>query len=208
MVETAHKKTEMRKETKMDLVKLRLDSNGISYDVPAEVEADYGTMRKDRDDAVAESKAKTAAHDELQAKHDALTEEHEKLKKVDNAAEITAGVKARSDLVAKVKPMLSEEDAKKADDMTDAELRMAGVKAQVENFDEKDADGKERSDEYMTVRLEAAVETFDAAEKIKREDGAAVIGDHSGHVDAKDLGDARAKMQARRDGTAKDKDAK
>lgn len=196
---------EPRKEKKAMPGTVKLDS-GISYEVPPEVEAGYAKVATERGDAIAKRDEHKTALDKLQAKHDALTEEHEKLKKVDNAAEITAGVKARSDLLAKVKPMLSEEDAKKADDMTDAELRIAGIASQVEKFDGKDEDGKDRSDDYISARLDAAVEAFADSDKAKREDGKTVIGDGSGHKDAEDLADSRQKMQDRRDGKAEDKD--
>jgi hypothetical protein len=119
--------------------------------------------------------------DKLQAKHDALEKEHEELKKVDNAEAIAEGVKARVALLEAVKPMLSEEDAKKADSMTDEELRIAAIRAAA---------------------------AFAESEKTKREDGKSVIGDGSGHVDAEDLDAARQKMQGRRDGTAKEEDKK
>lgn len=189
-----------------DTVKLRLDSTGITYDVPEEVEAEYGTLRKDRDDAVEKLTAETAAKDELQGKYDAQTKELEDAKKIDHADAIAKGVKARAALEGAVKPMLSEEVAEKMDGMSDDELRIAAIKATDEKFDAKDADGKDRSAEYIKARFDGAVIAFEQSDKAKREDGKTVIGDGSGHKDAEDLADSRQKMQDRRDGKAEDKD--
>lgn len=205
MVETGQDKSELRKEkNKMD-GSVRLD-NDISYPCAPEVEKAYGVLATKHKDAAASRDEHKAALDTLQAKHDALTEEHEKLKKVDNAAEITAGVKARSDLIAKVVPMLSEEDAKKADAMSDAELRIAGIAAQVEKFDGKDADGKEHTGDYIAARLDAAVETFEKSDAADKARGSDIVGDHSGRKDAQTLAEARADMAERQAGNAKPKD--
>ncbi len=207
MVETGLEKSGSRKEKpKMDLVKLRLDSSGITYDVPAEVEAEYGTMRKDRADAVEKSTAETKAKDELQAKHDALTEEVEKLKKIDHTDAVAKGVAARSKLLEAVKPMVSEEVAKKLDGMTDAEVRLEGIKSQVENFDGKDADGKDLSEDYLAARLIGAVEKH--ADALKLDEGGKVIGDGTGHKDSGSAADARERMKTRHDGTGETKDKK
>ena len=181
--------------------KVRLDS-GIEYECPPEVEAAYNAVKQERTDAVEKLTAETAAKDALQAKHDALAEEVEKLKKVDNAGAIAEGVKARSALLAKVKPMLSEEDAKKADEMSDKDLQVAAIQSQVEKFD---AEGK--SDDYLAARFDAAVESFEEAEKTKKEDGKTVIGDGSKKRDGEvDLDDSRQDMMDRRDGKKKDKE--
>ncbi|MDK1020026.1 MAG: DUF2213 domain-containing protein [Candidatus Hydrogenedentes bacterium] len=209
MVETGHKKSDSRKETKTmpDTVKLRLDSSGISYDVPVEVESEYATIRKDRDGAVTKLAAETKAKDELQGKHDALTAETEKLKKVDNGSAIAKGVKARVALVEAVRPMLSKEDAKKADEMTDAELRIAAIKATDDKFDAKDKDGKDRSEDYLAARFDAAVVTFKKLDAAKKKQGAAVVGDGSGHTDdVPDLDKLRQDMMDRQDGKMKPKD--
>ena len=206
MVETGQDPSGSRKEKRKmppPTVSMKLDSSGISYDVPAEVEAEYGTIRKDRDDAVTKRDALQAELDKLQGTHDAQTKELEELKKVDNADAVAEGVKTRVALLEAVKPMLSEEEAKKADSMTDNELRIAAITAGDEKFD-----AAEKSDDYLEARFDQAKITFEASEKTKREDGKSVIGDGTGHVDAEDLGAAREKMQGRRDGTATDKDKK
>ena len=211
MVETGLEKSELGKEkTKMDLVKLRLDSSGIAYDVPPEVASEFATLGKKHSDAADALTAETKAKDELQGKHDALVKEAEELKKVDNADAISKGVKARVALEAAAKPMLSEEDAKKIDAMSDSELRVAAIKASDEKFDGKDADGKARSDDYLAARFDAAVVAFEDSEKTKRADGKTVIGDGSGHKDDEaDPDKARQDMIDRQDGVkpkAKDKE--
>jgi len=188
-----------RKETKIMPGKVRLDS-GIEYECPPEVEAAYGDVTKARADAVEKLTAETKAKDELQGKFDAQEKELEEAKKVDNADAIAKGVKARVALVESVKPMLSEEDAKKADEMTDAELRVAAITATDEKFD-----GKDRSEDYLVARFDAAVVAFEKSDAAKKKQGSAVVGDGSARVDAEDLDTARDKMIARLDGTAKAK---
>ena len=209
MVETGLEKSELGKEKTKMPGKVRLDS-GIEYECPPEVEAAYNAVTKARTDAADALTAETKAKDELQGKHDALVKEAEELKKVDNADAISKGVKARVALEAAVKPMLSEEDAKKIDAMSDSELRVAAIKASDEKFDGKDADGKARSDDYLAARFDAAVVAFEDSEKTKRADGKTVIGDGSGHKDDEDDPDkARDDMIARQDGVkpkAKDKE--
>lgn len=208
MVQADRKKNEPRKETKTmpETVKLRLDSNGISYDVPEEVEADYGTMRKDRDDAVEKTKDETKAKDELQGKFDAQTEELEKLKKVDNTDAIAKGVAERSKLLETVRPMVKEDVAKKLDEMTDAEIKIAGIASQVEKFDGKDADGKDHSDDYIKARLSGAVEAFEKTDEANSATGSTVVGNGERRKDAGTAAEARDRMKARHDGTAKPKD--
>jgi len=129
--------------------------------------------------------------------------ELEDLKKVDNSDAIDKGVKARVALLEAVKPMLSKEDAEKADSMTDKELRVAAIKSQDKEFEEA-----ERSDDYLSGAFESAVKRFAESDKTKRDEAGKVIGDGSGHEDADDPATAREKMKARRDGTAADKDKK
>ena len=209
MVETGLEKSELGKEKTKMPGKVRLDS-GIEYECPPEVEAAYNAVTKARTDAADALTAETKAKDELQGKHDALVKEAEELKKVDNADAISKGVKARVALEAAVKPMLSEEDAKKIDAMSDSELRVAAIKASDEKFDGKDEDGKARSDDYLAARFDAAVVAFEDSEKTKRADGKTVIGDGSGHKDDEaDPDKARDEMIARQDGVkpkAKDKE--
>jgi hypothetical protein len=202
MVEIGQDESGSRKgKTKMP-GKVRLDS-GIEYECPPEVEAAYAEKSKAVVELADKRDSLQSEMDKLQAKHDALEKEHEELKKVDNAEAIAEGVKARVALLEAVKPMLSEEDAKKADSMTDEELRIAAIRATDEKFD---AEGK--SDDYLAARFDHAAAAFAESEKTKREDGKSVIGDGSGHVDAEDLDAARQKMQGRRDGTAKEEDKK
>ena len=200
MVESGHDESELRKEHKTMDGKVRLDS-GVSYDVPPEVEAEFGTLRKERKDAAETLAAEKTAKAELQGKLDGVSKELEELKKVDNADAIAKGVKERVELLAAVKPMLSEEDAKKADDMDDAALRIAAIMTTDKEFK---AEGRDEG--YIKGRFDAAVSAFAASDKAKREDGKAVIGDGSGHKDDDDPAKAREEMQKRRDGTAKAKD--
>ncbi len=203
MVESGQEKSDLRKEKKKMPGKVRLDS-GIEYECPPEVEAAYNAVTKMRDDAAEKLAAETKAKDELQGKLDAQTKELEEAKKIDNAAAIVEGVKARVALVEAVKPMLSEEDAKKMDAMTDAELRIAAIKATDEKFDAKDADGKERSEDYLRARFDAAVVAFENSAKAKQ--GKTVVGDGSGRQDEDvDPVAAREDMIRRQDG-AKTKD--
>jgi hypothetical protein len=201
MVETGQDRSGSRKEkTKMPGT-VKLDSSGISYEVPPEVAAEFETIRKDRDDAAGKLTEETAAKDALQAKHDALAEKVEKLEKIDNAAAIAEGVKTRVALVEKVKPMVSEEIAAKFDGMTDSEIRIEGIKSQVEKFD---AEGK--SDDYLAARFDAAVEAFEKSEKEK--EGSQVVGKGTRKKDAEDEDPdvARQKMIEKADAAASGKD--
>ena len=208
MVTSASSKPTRKEKTKMpDTVKLRLDSTGLAYDVPPEVDAGYKALAKERTDVAEKLTAATAAMAELQGKHDGVTKELEDLKKVDNADAITKGVKARVELLAAVRPMLSEEDAKKADAMDDAALRIAAIKTMDKDFDAEKLDmADDVKAGYIKGRFDSAVSAFADSDEAKREDGKTVIGDGSGHKDAEDLADSRQKMQDRRDGKAEDKD--
>ena len=107
--------------------------------------------------------------------------------------------------------MLSEEDAKKADAMDDAALRIAAIKTMDKDFDVEKLDmADELKAGYIKGRFDSAVSAFAASDKAKREDGKAVIGDHSAPKSADDLAAKRKDMQDRRDGKTadKDKDAK
>ena len=199
--------TKERKETKAMEGTVKLDS-GISYEVPPEVEAGYAKVAKERGELAAKRDELQKSLDELQGKHDALTSETEELKKVDNADAIAQGVKARVALVESVKPMLSEEDAKRADEMTDAELRIAAIKATDEKFDAKDEDGKDRSEDYLKARFDAAAVAFEKSDAAKKKQGAAVVGTGKGRKDGDeiDLDEKRQDMMDREDGKKKPKD--
>lgn len=180
---------------------VRLD-NGITYECAPEVEKAYAELAAKHTDAATKRDEHKSELDTLQAKHDALAEEHEKLKKVDNVAAVADGVKARSKLLETVRPMVGEEVAKKLDDMSDAELRVAGIASQVEKFDAKD-----KTEDYLAARFDAAVEKFDASEAAKKEQGKSVVGDGSGRKDEDDDPDkARQEMIERQDGKKKAKD--
>ena len=213
MVEIGPDKSGSRKEkTPMpDLVKLRLDSTGLPYDVPPEVDAAYKALSKERTDAVAALKVEKTAKAELQGKHDGVAKELEDAKKIDHADAIAKGVKARVELLDAVRPMLSEEDAKKADSMDDAALHVAAIKTMDKDFDAEKLDmADDLKAGYIKGRFDSAVAAFRDSDKVKRDEAGKVIGDGSGHEDSESLEEARAKMTARLDGSAKpeDKDKK
>ena len=196
--------TKKRKETKAMDGSVRLD-NGITYECAPEVEKAYAELATKHSDAAAKRDEHKAALDALQGKHDAQTKELEEAKKVDHADAVAKGVKSRVALVEAVKPMLSEEDVKKVDEMSDAQLRIAAITATDEKFDAKDEDGKVRSDDYLKARFDGAVIAFEKSEKAKQ--GSAVVGDGSGRKDEDDDPDkARQEMIERQDGKKKAKD--
>lgn len=201
MIEIGHHKSDLRKETRKMPGKVRLDS-GIEYECPPEVEAAYEAKTVEGAEAAMKRDELRKSLDTLQGEHDALKKEKEELEKQDSSEAIAEGAKARVALLEAVKPMLGEEDAKKADAMSDKELQIAAIKAGDEKFD---AEGK--SDDYLAARFDAAKVAFDASEAGKKKQGAAVVGDGSGRTDAddEDPDNARAKMIERRDGK-KEKD--
>ena len=92
--------------------------------------------------------------DKIQANLDALTEENEKLKsnkadtKTDSKA-ISAAVQNRLKIEKVARKTLSEEEAAKIDDMDDAEIKIAVLKADSEKFD---PEGK--SEVYIDARFD------------------------------------------------------
>ena len=190
--------TKERRETKTMKGTLKLDS--LTYECDPEVAVAYEKLAKKHDDATASRDEHKSALDTLQAKHDAQTEEIEKLKAVDNTDAIAKGVAELSKVLEAVKPMVTEEVAKKLDGMTADEMRLEGIKSQFEKFDNAD-----KSDDYRAAMFVAAVEKH--ADAAKQKQGSDIVGDHSGRKDADDI-DLDAKRQEmidREDGKTKDK---
>ena len=101
--------------------------------------------------------------DGLQAKHDQLKDENDKMKKdAEDAPKVAELVKARVSLVEAAKPHLDKEAVEKLDDLDDRGVKVAVIKSKVEKFDDKD-----RSDDYINARYDGIIESDTPAEKPK-----------------------------------------
>lgn len=133
--------------------------------------------QKDADKALADEKKRA---DQEQARADAAAEALKNLKaeRADCSDEkkIREQVKARSrlDRIAR----LSLKDVSKLDDMSDREVKEAVIKAQSPT-----ADLKDKSDDYVTARFDAASEQFDAGDKKVTELGKKIVAGEQGAAD-------------------------
>ena len=193
---------EERKETRtMPGKMVKLDS-GIAYECPPEVEAAYNVKTKELTETTEKRDALQTELDTLKGKHDGLKKEKEELEKKDSGKEIAEAAKVRVGLLGTVAKMVSEEEAKKLDSMTDDELRIAAIKAT-----DKDFDPEGKSADYLQARFDGASTTFNKAGSSKSKQGKTVVGSGT-HRQDEDEGDpdkARDTMIRRQDGI-KDKD--
>jgi hypothetical protein len=190
-----------RKESRR-MVKVRLDSTGIEYDVPPEVKAELDRLGKERNDANERCDALTKERDALTGERDELKERAEKAEKVDHSEAIAEGVKAKLDAMEKAekaKTILGEEEQAKLDGKSEAEIRDAVIAAKYPNFD---FDGK--SDDYLNSRFDAIIEAVEseADDDTAQKNADAVLGDAKRNDGVKKSADqirqdAIAKMCAR-----------
>lgn len=141
------------------MAKVKIDS--VEYEASeALAGAAVGALNKrDADISTLNDKVKdgTRKNDELQAKLDAVTAENTKLKaKADDGApeKINAAVKARVALISAARKRVDEETAKKLDEMTDRDIKIAVIKSDCADFK---ADGK--SDDYVNARFDHCTES-------------------------------------------------
>lgn len=110
----------------------------------------FAVVEKELKEVKAEAAKKV---DELQAKFDASEENVKKLRLDAENMDVNALVKARVNLVSGAKSHLSKETFDKIDEMSDKEIKIAVIQAKATNFDAKD-----KSDDYIQARFDAAME--------------------------------------------------
>jgi hypothetical protein len=154
-------------------VTVKLDSNGLPYEALPEVAAELESLKKARQDAADALTAMTTERDTLQAKMDAAEKELEELKKVDNAAAIRDGVKARLDL----------------ETMSDDEIRIAIIKRT-----DKDFDPEGKSADYLAARFDAAKDIL--ASMKKTDAGIQLVGGGAGSLPPPQVSPEQARMDA------------
>ncbi len=178
----------------MPLAQLRIDS-GVSYEVPAEVEAAYNAKVKALNEASTKVDSLTAERDTLKADVDKITAQRDEAKaaldkaqKTDHADAIKAGVKARMGIVSAAhKAKLDKAVIEKLDSMSDDEIRLAVIQSRHKDFS---AEGK--SADYVVARFDAVVEAIGH----EKDQGKTIVGDGSGDTRT-DAGDTCTTEEAR-----------
>jgi len=129
--------------------------------------------------------------DEAQGKFDALEEDVKKLRLDAENLDVNALVKARVNLVNSAKTHLTKETFDKIDDMSEKEIKVAVIASKSENFDAKD-----KSDDYISARFDAAMESAPASTKGKTPLDKAIAGKQK---DKMDNADVKTAAQIRQD---------
>jgi len=130
---------------------------------------DQALIRRDSQNAVLTTELNdlkaegTKNLDALQAKFDAADEDVKKLRLDAEKLDVNALVKARVDLVTSAKPHLSKETFDKIDDMDEKAIKVAVISSKSENFDAAD-----KSDDYISARFDAAMESAPEPTKGKK----------------------------------------
>lgn len=142
-----------------NMVKITLDS-GIQYDAAPEVanaleKAQKAIDEKQKlvDDANVAYKKLQNDHEALQAKHDTLEDELKKAKAANDSIDVNALVKARLKIVDEARAILSDEESEKIEDMSDADIKKAVIKAMRPNVNLD-----EKSDVYIDASYEACID--------------------------------------------------
>lgn len=168
-----NQQTEVKTDMADKTVTVRAD--GIEYQVAPEVERHISKQAERIDAVTTELETAKADAEKAQAKADAASEELETAKATRTDEAIAAAAKARIDLERTAVKVLGDEA--ELEGKSDREVREAVVLAV-----HKDAQLAEKSDEYVTARFDAALDTHrvhaDASSKqretaAKREDKAA-----------------------------------
>ncbi len=187
--------------TTMSQVKVNLD--GLTYDAAPEVAKALEKARADNAELTTKAKTETARADKAEAERDAANEKVKALESKDHAGDIAKAAKARIDLERSAGKVLPKETADKLDGMTDAEIRLAVIKAA---SPEINLDGK--SADYIAARFDAAIDTLSGnADALARQRQTGLPrqepGGNGGNMDADDL--ARDKMLKGLDYRTRDK---
>lgn len=147
-----------QKEGDNNMLKITLD--GIQYDAAPEVvnalnkgKTTIDEKQKQLDDAGVAYKKLQADHDALQAKHDTLDGELKKSKAANDSIDIKGLAKARLKIVDEARAILSDEESKKIEDMADADIKKAVIKAMSPNVNLD-----EKNDVYIDARYEACID--------------------------------------------------
>ena len=179
----------------MDMKKIRLD--GVEYEAEARVIEAYTKEHERADSLNADlEKAKTESKklvDESQARLDAANEELKATKtKLDSAtADLPAQVKAGVESRLKVLEACKAAGVEVKLDSSDADLKVAVIKAKSPEFDPKD-----RSADYIQARFDSAVESF-SHEAAANTSARAVVGETASTATRTDS----AASEVRYDGT-------
>jgi hypothetical protein len=134
----------------MDMTNIRID--GVEYEVPKAAAPHITRALETRDSKITElTGAKDKAEGRADAAEKSLKDTKEKLDKAEDPKRLDAAVTARTSLLAKAAKVLGKDF--KFDGLTPRQVHEAVIK----KLDEK-LDLKERSDDYVSARFDAAVE--------------------------------------------------
>lgn len=170
------------------MVKVNLD--GLTYDAAPEVAKALEKARADNADLATKVKDTNARADKAEAERDAATEKVKALESKDHAGDIAKAAQARIGLERSAAKVLPKETADNLDGMTDAEIRLAVIRAA---SPEINLDGK--SADYIAARFDAALDTLsNNADAVARQRQAGLPRQEpgNGNKDADDI--AREKM--------------
>lgn len=145
------------KEKTMNLVKRNLD--GITYDAAPEIVNALDKAIAASKTTADELKIANDSISEIQAKLDAANEKIAEFEKVDHAAEIAKGVKARSALVAAAMKHLDAKVVEGIEEKTDSEIKVMVIEKYRPNFNKDGANEENiKNDVYLQAAFEAALE--------------------------------------------------
>jgi len=140
------------------MLKVTLDG-GLQYEAAPEVvnalnksKATIDEKQKQLDDASVAYKSIKADLDTLQGKHDVLADELKKSKAVNDSIDVKGLAKARLKIVDQARAILDEATQKTIDDMSDADIKKAVIKAQL-----KDVSLDDKSDDYINACFDTCV---------------------------------------------------
>jgi hypothetical protein len=140
------------------MMKVNLDS--IQYDAAPEVakalekaNAAIEEKKKCIEDAQVAYKNLQTDHETLQGKHDALADELKKAKAANDNIDVVSLAKARLKIVDQARAILSKEEVKTIDDMSDIDIKKAVIKAM-----SSDVSLDEASETYINGRYDACID--------------------------------------------------
>lgn len=143
-----------RKESRT--MKVKLDS-GLEYECAPEVSVELERVKKDAAEQRVAAEDATKKLDAVTAERDEFKTRAEKAEKIDHTEAITAGIKARLDVLDVARKVVDDETKKKLDGMSNEDIRKAVILA---SDPELKLDGK--SEDYLAVRFDMIVEKLDA----------------------------------------------
>jgi len=142
------------------MMKVTLD--GLNYDAAPEVanalkkhEATINDQQKQLGDAQVAYKNLQDDNSALQAKHDTLEGELKKTKAANDSLDVPALVKARLKIVDQARAILSKEEAKTIDDISDIDIKKAVIKTM---SSDEGLDEKLTNTVYVDARYDACIE--------------------------------------------------